>query len=83
MSMNLDNNWADEVSGRKYPAWSSVDVIRDENMKPVLKTRRGWQLVADRNAAKMLPRGFWHGVVAWVPWRNAYRINYGGMPTER
>lgn len=67
---------------KKAPALAGPDFIRDEDWKPVEKTRKGWMLYASRKAAKMQPFGFWHGVVAYVEERAAYRINFGGMPSE-
>jgi hypothetical protein len=68
---------------KKAPALSGPDFIRGENWEPLQKTRSGWLQWAKRRAAKMQPLGFWHGVVAYVEERAAYRINFGGMPEKR
>lgn len=71
--------WHDEIEGKKYHALLYTNQPLEKDEKPILKTRAQWQREVDRDAAKMQPKGFWHGVVGWVPWRNCYRLGYGGM----
>lgn len=63
----------------KASAVEGLDFIRDENWRPKLRTRKGWELYARREAAKKKPKGLWHGCVAWIEHRQAYRISYGGQ----
>jgi hypothetical protein len=64
----------------KATAWVGEDVVRGNDWKPLQKSLNGWQVWANNQAQKLNPKGFWHGVVAWVPCREAYRISFAGQP---
>ena len=66
-----------EQEGMLYPAMVGDDFDRDGNHQPRMKSRKGWQRIADQIARKQakaikLPLD---GIVCWVPWRNCYRLN--------
>lgn len=63
-----------------YPAFSGNDVIRENNL-PLKKTRKSWQVYANRKARELSKRDGieWTGIVAFIPWRHAYRISFAGM----
>lgn len=62
----------------KKPAKSGCDYVRDENGAPILKTRKGWQLYANRLAAEHTRRDnfAWFGVLWECP--EYIRINMAG-----
>jgi len=54
-----------------------LDFLRDKHWKPVVRTRKGAQLIADRLARKEVPTGYWHGIVSDCG--TYYRISFAGQ----
>lgn len=69
----------------RHPAMWGFDFARGEGGVIKQRTRKGWQYQADLEARRMTQReGFtWTGIVSWVPWRDAYRVSFGGQPEHR
>ena len=63
-----------------FPAMLGCDFVRAGNWQMVKKTRAGWNQYARKLAKENSQRDrfAWFHVVAWIPWRNCYRITLAG-----
>jgi hypothetical protein len=66
------------------PAVDGLDYVRDSNWSPRKLSYKGWLQYANRKAAEMSKnqKFTWHGVVAWIAPRGAFRISFAGQEME-
>lgn len=60
------------------PIFCGLDYVCKEGGQPRLWTRKGAQHWADREARKLIPSGFWYGVVSDC--YSYWRVSFGGDP---
>lgn len=63
-------------------ALCGCDYIRDGEGTPIDKNLAGWKVWADREAKRHSKRDgvLWHASVAYIIWRDAYRVSFGAQP---
>jgi hypothetical protein len=69
----------------KFPAWCGMDLVKDGDCSPVMKTHKGWLQYADRRGRLMNKLGGkhvlrWRPTVIFIESRNAFRINFCSQP---
>jgi len=72
------------MNNQKFAAVVGCDYIRNSDHQIVKRTEQGWIRYAKQCAAKYSKRDrfAWHGVVAWIEWRDCYRVNFAGQPEK-
>lgn len=64
------------------PALVGCDYVREGSGTVMKRTKSGWEYTAKRMADKLSKRDGvrWTPVVAWIDWRECYRISFASQP---